>query len=290
MERHVKTEASAQVSAVPQKNSSMFGPICQAVPGEDRILYVAACSLLEGKYTTDRHSRMIVKLRAEDVNGCFGEKDRPSYSDMRLMADSMTSMKILTEDEERHSFTYTVVINEAVYADGELTVAFSSSIKDVLAELKKEIAMFPALAVKRFRHPQTFPLYRHLKEAWSTAVKHGDGNMDEAVHETTVPRLKVAAGLVDTDSMRAKKHFQKHGRPCSDKDYEKAVEKLGTTQSFGRGEFEEYICQAVSEINEVSDLAVSYQAKKESEDGDVPEVKFIIRRKTGWQNRDSLFV
>lgn len=239
-------------------------------------------SLLENKIVTlslskielDGSGRPVAKLTAKEIMDMLGKKNTSIYSQIKKAAQGMAGRQMLIEDKENKRFALINLIGSAYYENGELLVKFEPDLKNLVYDIKKNYTPIDVPLMMKFKSNYSYRLYELLKSKAYDPNKKRDA---DTVYEIPfkVSELKITIGLVDTNVEAVKVMMQKENP-----DYDEILEKA-PIQNFPLWiDFKSKVLDvAIEEINERSDIEVSYKLNKIGRGGRVDKIFFYVRRK-----------
>lgn len=236
---------------------------------------VLALGMAKAEY---KEGRMIACLSAGELKRifCTGGKSKNSgsfYSQLKNVASEMTTRRILIEDIEKQAFSVINLVGSATYAKGEFTIKFEPDLTGYLKDLKTNYTNLNLAVLMSFDKVYAYRLYEILK---ARAYTYETGSNEAYSADFDLAELKITLGVVDTNSDAAVKALNK-----TNPDFDKIIMELSGDSSLNDwSKFRSRILDpAVKEINEKSDLAISYETVKEGYGGKVTAVVFNFKKK-----------
>lgn len=194
------------------------------------------------------------------------------YARRQAAADEMTDRKIIVETDERDRFSVINLVGVVEYDNGSFIVKFEPDLTDDILDLKTNYTVFNLSILMSFKNVFSYRLYELLKSrAYGNAVY---GNNYYVTYD--ISELKLLIGVVDTAAEAVTKALKK---PYPD--FNKIVNEISRGNNFR--DFRDFkrrvIDKAVNEINEKSDLQVSYSVVRGGYGGKATQITFKFSKK-----------
>lgn len=238
---------------------------------ENKILAISLTKVFEGEYHEDGGGNIVVQIRAAELRRLLKTNAGSFYSQLEPIANAMVGRSLGWRDPEHQRFKYISVISNAEYGDGVFTMEFNHHLRQYILNLPSHYTMFNLRMMLDFKSDPAFRLYELLKSR-SYAPR---GTVDTGVYniEFGLAELKLELGIVNAASQKVRSVLDGEKNP----DYEKAVE-MATEKSYNRWcDFNNRILKKAQEqINEISDMRISYQALGSGKGGKVYKVVFRV--------------
>ncbi len=216
---------------------------------ENRLLALAFYTIGPNNLEIDKDGLLRQKIPAKLIQKYIHNSGGAFYHALEDIAAGLTSLKIAYSDGK--SFDYRVVIIRATYSDGYFWIHWSPYVKDYLVNMKGNYTMLDVKTMLGFKSVFSFRLYELLR-----AECYGN---DTGVYAISYPlaelRFKLGTVVVDEKKLQKMIIWNRHKEPY----YETAL-RIAKEVKFERWtNFKQRVLDtAVSEINEKSDLTVTY--------------------------------
>ena len=194
------------------------------------------------------------------------------YNQLKIAAAGLMNKMVYMEDEQAQAFSFINLIQKAEYREGRFTVVFTNESKALLYDLKSNFTSMSIDTLFSFKTNHAYRLYEILKVH---EYKIGENNKPiEIVY--SLSDLKLQLNCINTEGKNVKiELMQPHPN------YDKIVNNLDTEKKleswyeFKRGVLE----KALKEINEKTELDVSYAPIRTGRGGKTTSVRFYLKRK-----------
>jgi plasmid replication initiation protein len=221
-------------------------------------------------------SSIVVSMTASEIKNLLGASSGGSfYRELDRTARSMTSRSIGMSDLDENRFVYLALIQKAEYKDGVFTVRFNSELSNFLTP-DSNFSRLNLSMMLDFDSNSSFRLYEILK----SRCYHPDGRNakgDTFEIQYGLSELKLLMGVVNADLDAVRRVLDASPAPNYDKAVEKSPEK---TYSAKWSDFKRRVIDvAVKEINEKSDLAVTYETIRSGRGGKTTGIIFYAKVK-----------
>ena len=171
-------------------------------------------------------------------------------------------------------FDYISVVDRARYENGVFSIFYNSDVKEYLSDFKANFTVLELPTMLKFKNVYSFRLYELLSsksyyrkgipKEKKTQVFKIDFNLSE---------LKLNMGVVNAELDAVRKELNNRQAPNFDKAVEKSPEKkFNTWYEFKRGVLD----VAIKEINEKTDMKVTFSPLKGGRGAKVYGVEFIV--------------
>ncbi len=216
-------------------------------------------------------SSIVVTMTASEIKNLLGASSGGTfYRELDRTARSMTSRSIGMSDPDENRFVYLALIQKAEYKDGIFTVRFNSELSNFLTP-DSNFSRLNLSMMLDFDSNSSFRLYEILK----SRCYHPDGRSakgDTFKIEYGLSELKLLMGVVNADLDAVRRVLDASPAPNYDKAVEKSPEK---TYSAKWSDFKRRVIDvAVKEINQKSDLEVSYETIRQGRGGKTTGIIF----------------
>ncbi len=215
-----------------------------------------------------RHSIAVSELRrALHANrGSF-------YTQLNQAAASMTGKTIGMTSNDSKVFDYIAVVTRAKCIDGVFSIEYNGALRDYLYQIKKNYSRLNLDIMLKFSNNYAFRLYELLK----SKCYHRKNDTEQGNDFTLrflLSELKLEIGIVNSELDAVKKVLRNQKRPDFDLAVEKSPEKMFSSWSDFR---RKVLDKATAEINEISDMTVSYKPEKKGQGGKVFAIVFDVK-------------
>ena len=194
------------------------------------------------------------------------------YNQLKIAAAGLMKKMIYMEDEQTQSFSFINLVQKAEYREGRFTVVFTNESKALLYDLKSNFTSMSIDTLFSFKTNHAYRLYEILKVH---EYKIGENNKPiEIVY--SLSDLKLQLNCINTEGKNVKiELMQPHPN------YDKIVNNLDTEKKFESWyEFKRGVLEkALKEINEKTELDVSYAPIRTGRGGKTTAVRFYLQRK-----------
>lgn len=194
------------------------------------------------------------------------------YNQLKIAAAGLMNKMVYMEDEQAQAFSFINLIQKAEYREGRFTVVFTNESKALLYDLKSNFTSMSIDTLFSFKTNHAYRLYEILKVH---EYKIGENNKPiEIVY--SLSDLKLQLNCINTEGKNVKiELMQPHPN------YDKIVNNLDTEKKFESWyEFKRGVLEkALKEINEKTELDVSYAPIRTGRGGKTTSVRFYLKRK-----------
>lgn len=241
---------------------------------EEKIL-AAALAKISNSATTDENGNIVCELYVKELNQLFGYESKTLYNHLKDIALRLASNVIGTSDPINNSFDYISLVIRCTYKNGTLTIKFNGDVKEQLFDLKNRYTLLSIQTISKLSNLYSFRLYEILKSD-AYRLKYQVPNMCGIEMNISLSELKLDLGIINAGSDEIKQILNGSAHPDYDKAVEVAHEQMMTTWT----KFKRSVMDvAIPEINEKTDLNVSYSPVKVGRGGKVVGVSFLITAK-----------
>lgn len=193
------------------------------------------------------------------------------YTRRQIIMDEMTDRKLIIESDDKDKFAIINLVGVTENVQGNFIVKFEPDLTDSILDLKTNYTVFNLSILMSFKNVFSYRLYELLKSrAYGNAAY---GNNFYVTYD--ISELKLLIGVVDTTAEAVTKALK---RPYPD--FNKIVNEISRGNNFR--DFRDFkrrvIDKAVNEINEKSDLHVSYSLVREGYGGKVTQITFKFNK------------
>lgn len=236
------------------------------------------------KIQPDAKGQLISRISAAEVKQLLGKNYGEFYTQLRRTAVRMLNNVIMIEDPDTKSFHASNIITDAKSKSGDFTVIFNSNMKDVIVGLKQNFTKLNLPIMCTFNSVVSFRLYELLKSRCYYPKGVPIPNTDNKFRiEFGLAELKFTFGAVDLSNPRVSDTINNKATP----NYEKAlndIRKMAEKDPYIKKpkyenwrDFKRCLEKAINELNEVSDIRVSYELERKGSGGKVAKIIFIVK-------------
>ena len=220
--------------------------------------------------TIDQTNNVVATIDSAELKALFGTTSGSLYSHIEEACDRSRATKgqtifdwnILEKNPEKDHLIARQVVTDAEFKDGTLTLRYNNSLTSKIIDLKKDYTILKLSETMSMRSVHSLRLHEILKSAYDYEVAV---TKEKGPHSFYYPiiDLKLQLGIVTVNGdKRIQKELAKE-HP----DYamvEEFIQKNGDNKYPEFKDFNKSVLKkAVAEINEITDLSVEYEPKKE---------------------------
>lgn len=233
-----------------------------------------ALGLLKAK---NEEGRIVSKISTKELKHFLNEKERVNgsfYTQIKEAADEMMDRKILIEDKENNRFIIMALIGVVKYENNILEIKFEPDMTNYILDVKSNYTNFNIPILMSFKRTYSYRLYEILKSGLYDKNKNfSNKEKDEYILSFTVPELKLSIGVVDTTEKEVKQELRK-----GKLDIATIVNDVSKNKKFESWSNFKFcvLDPAVSEINQKSDISVSYILDRNGNGGKVTGIEFSV--------------
>ena len=201
------------------------------------------------------------------------------FSNLDKTAEMLSGRVMGYSNPDTESFEYVPLITKAKYENNELTIRFAPEMKDKLIQLTNNFTVLDLGVVTSFKSNYSLRLYEILKS--KAYIPKGETARDpnKIVVDIDVAELKFEMGTINIEVGGVKKTLIETSKNSisGTPDYNKALEKVKEQTNDDWRHFKRTIDKAVEEINEKTELSVSYEpSAREGKGGRIKSLYFYI--------------
>lgn len=285
-------DPTTQAAMVFKKSNKLIQSKFSCTIGVNRLLAMSLYSVQIGNYER-KGSKYICKFNASDIARVTGVSATGGtyYSRLKKIAYEMSNLKIFTEDFDNKSFVYMTLVTKAEFKKGILTINFDDEAIVFLQGLTKNYTSYEIQSMMQFKSNYAFRIYEWLR---SKAYYYKNENRLENPHKfhikVELSELKYIVGVLDINSETAKKVI------ATNLDYPdyKLAEKteLDSNKDIKYKTWQNFkvrvLDQAIAEINEKSDIYVTYTNDRMKKGEISTTIHFYVEYKQDRDRMDSL--
>ncbi len=267
------------------KGNALISAKYKSTITENKLLNCAIANVKNG--TVDTEGSVIVTLSKAQLSKLMGWKANTYFTNLNKTVEMMSGRVMGYSNPDTETFEYVPLITKAKYEDGELTVRFAPEMKDKIVQLTKNFTMLDLGVVTSFKSNYSLRLYEILKS--KAFIPKGEMAKDpnKIKIDLDIAELKFAMGTVNIEVGNVKKVLIETSRDSisGTPDYNKALEKVKEQTHDDWRHFKRTIDKAVDEINEKTDLAVTYTpSAREGRGGRIKSLYFYIDKSPKYED------
>ncbi|MBQ2407621.1 MAG: replication initiation protein [Lachnospiraceae bacterium] len=218
-------------------------------------------------------NNVFAEMKASELRNYLSLSRSYFYTALDRTAAKMTGRTIGMSNPDTHEFDYMAVITRATYKKGTFTVKFNPELKEYITNIKSNFTKLSLPILMSFENEYTFRLYEVLK-----SHEYKGNHISIGLSE-----LRFLLGAVNAELDAVKAILIGTKFPDYDKAFEVSPEKIH--EDF-RHFHEEIIKPTVDEINEKSDINVTYVLDKCGKGGKVYQITFDVSNKYETESED----
>lgn len=216
------------------------------------------------------------QIKVSEIKKELGCNGGSFYSNLANAAESMTSKSIGVFDPENKMFDYMSIIIRAHCEKGIFTIEYNPRIAEYIQNIKQNFTSLPKKIMLSFRSVYAFRIYEVLRSKCYYGKK--DIKTDNDVFEIPflLSELKLQIGVVNSNLDKVRNILNKSKNP----DYDYAVEASPEKVLEKWSEFKrKALDPSINEINEKTDMEVSYDTERSGRGGKVHKIIFYVKYK-----------
>ena len=220
----------------------------------------------------NKNGNPAVVFTTNELRKLTGVRGNGFYDQLKIAAAGLMNKMVYMEDEQAQSFSFINLIQKAEYREGNFTVVFTNESKALLYDLKSNFTSMSIDTLFSFKTNHAYRLYEILKVH---EYKIGDNNKPvEIVYPLS--DLKLQLNCINTEGKKVKIELMK-----PHPNYDKIVNDLDTEKKFESWyEFKRRVLEkAIKEINQTTELNISYAPIRTGRGGKTTAVRFYLQRK-----------
>lgn len=220
----------------------------------------------------NKNGNPAVVFTTNELRKLTGVRGNGFYDQLKIAAAGLMNKMVYMEDEQAQSFSFINLIQKAEYREGAFTVVFTNESKALLYDLKSNFTSMSIDTLFSFKTNHAYRLYEILKVH---EYKIGDNNKPvEIVYPLS--DLKLQLNCINTEGKKVKIELMK-----PHPNYDKIVNDLDTEKKFESWyEFKRRVLEkAIKEINQTTELNISYAPIRTGRGGKTTAVRFYLQRK-----------
>lgn len=259
------------------KGNALISAKYKSTITENKLLNCAIANVKNGEI--DSEGSVIVRMSRSQLSKLMGWKAGTYFSNLDKTAEMLSGRVMGYSNPDTESFEYVPLITKAKYENNELTIRFAPEMKDRLIQLTNNFTVLDLGVITSFKSNYSLRLYEILKS--KAYIPKGETAIDsnKIRVDIDVAELKFEMGTINIEVGGVKKTLIEtsknnlNGTP----DYNKALEKVKEQTNDDWRHFKRTIDKAVEEINEKTELNVSYEpSAREGKGGRIKSLYFYI--------------
>ncbi len=259
------------------KGNALISAKYKSTITENKLLNCAIANVKNGE--VDSEGSVIVRMSRSQLSKLMGWKAGTYFSNLDKTAEMLSGRVMGYSNPDTESFEYVPLITKAKYENNELTIRFAPEMKDKLIQLTNNFTVLDLGVVTSFKSNYSLRLYEILKS--KAYIPKGETARDpnKIVVDIDVAELKFEMGTINIEVGGVKKTLIETSKKSISRlpDYNKAVEKVKEQTNDDWRHFKRTIDKAVEEINEKTELSVSYEpSAREGKGGRIKSLYFYI--------------
>lgn len=242
---------------------------------EQKVLLMSLARI--SNYKIEKETGALVStLDVADIKKSIGRKGNSLYDELEEVADNMTGRNIGFSDPEKKEFDYMALIIRATCENGKFKIYYNPYLKNYILDITTNYTPLIEQITMSFKSLHSSLLYQVLKQkAYTPGEKIDKTSLEIRTYEFeyNLAELLLDLGLVNANAEEVKSVLNKSKTP----DFEKAVAVAKDKKYKSWYDFERYSLRtAVKEINEKTDIRVSYETIKRGKGGKVTAILFTV--------------
>ncbi len=243
---------------------------------ENKITAISLAKIQKKEYVEDKNGRIVCNMTANELRKLLNANAGSFYSQLEPVAINMTSRTLGFSDPNKNGgvFDYISVVDRARYENGTFSIFYNSDVKEYLSDFKANFTVLELPTMLKFKNVYSFRLYELLSSK-SYYRKGIPKELKTQVFniEFNLSELKLDMGVVNAELDAVRKELNNKQAPNFDRAVEKSPEKkFNTWYEFKRSVLD----LAIKEINEKTDMKVTFSPLKGGRGGKVYGVEFIV--------------
>lgn len=243
---------------------------------ENKITAISLAKIQKKEYVEDKNGRIVCNMTANELRKLLNANAGSFYSQLEPVAINMTSRTLGFSDPNKNGgvFDYISVVDRARYENGTFSIFYNSDVKEYLSDFKANFTVLELPIMLKFKNVYSFRLYELLSSK-SYYRKGIPKELKTQVFniEFNLSELKLDMGVVNAELDAVRKELNNKQAPNFDRAVEKSPEKkFNTWYEFKRSVLD----LAIKEINEKTDMKVTFSPLKGGRGGKVYGVEFIV--------------
>lgn len=254
------------------KSNFLIGSKYKSSLLENKIMAISLANSDRFETGASENESVYSRMNVAELRKALGANSGSFYQQLNQVAKEMTGKSIGMSSEDSRTFRYVAVVISAECKDGVFTIEYNHALRNMLLQLKRNYSRLNLSIMLKFTSNYSFRLYELLK---SKCYHSRDDKNSSATYRIrfSLSELKLELGIVNAELDKVKRVLNNQANPDFDRAVEISPEKmLNNWSDFKRKALD----RAVNEINDISDLQVSYDTIKHGQGGKVYGVDFTV--------------
>ncbi|SEA11534.1 Protein involved in initiation of plasmid replication [Lachnospiraceae bacterium NK3A20] len=255
-----------------KKSNFLIGSKYKSSLLENKIMAISLANADKFETGQSDNESVYSVMKVSELRKTLGANPGSFYQQLNQVAKEMTGKSIGMSSEDSHTFSYVAVVISATCKDGVFTIEYNHALRDRLLQIKKNYSRLNLSIMLKFTSNYSFRLYELLKSKCYRTK--GDLTRGSTYYiRFGLAELKLELGIVNAELSTVKKILNGSANPDFEKAVDTSPEKMFRTWSDFR---RKVLDRAVTEINDISDMRVSYDTIKHGQGGKVCDVDFVV--------------
>ncbi len=259
------------------KSNFVISSVYKSTLLENQMLAIALSDI--SKAIEDKEGSLIINLNVADIKRMLNKTGNSIYENLEKTAVGLVSGRTVgIINPEKRSFSYVSLITKAEYNRGIFSIRFAPEMKSFLKGLEKNYTILNRNFMLNFASVYSLRLYELLKSrCYYYKNKRKEEREDIFNYKISLSELKFKMGVINGDDPKIIKYLEKTGK-LGEPDYDGA-EELAKSNMYSRfGDFKlECLDPAINEINNKTDLHVTYKTERTGRGGKTTGLNFQIK-------------
>lgn len=226
-------------------------------------------------------NNLISEISASEIKVLLGKTYQDFYIQLKKTALRLLNNVIMIEDPEKKKFKGSNIITDCESEDGNFKITYNIGMKEIITGLKNNFTKLNLNVMVKFSSASTFRIYELLK----SKCYHPKGIEGSNIYqiEYDIAELKITLGAVDITHPQIAPMLNGKESPNYKKILEEAAALAKRDSSFKKPKFDKWydfkrqvIDVGVEEINNKSDIQVTYNTLKSGKGGKINKIIFTV--------------
>ena len=258
-----------------KKSNILISSLYKSTINENKVLAIAL-NKIENAYE-DKEGSLIVSVHGTDLKKILNLSGNSLYSSLLKIAQRMTGGRTIgISDPENNRFMYVPLITKAEYDNGKFSLRFAPEMKKYLKSLESHYTILSLTTMLNFKSVYSLRLYEIIKSKCYTPKWKSITDNNKYKIDMSLPELKLEMGVVNAELAKTKAILMDtgaNGRPDFEKAVKTAEEKMYSDWYTFR---KKCLDVAVKEINETTEMTLTYEKARGGLGGKVQGVTFYV--------------
>lgn len=269
-----------KVEAINEKSLAMSNVLIsskyKATIQELKITYLALQKVQLGQYERNGEN-IYIKFRGRELQRAMNVKGNSFFERLAETSEHMTGRTIGIVDPENRRFMFVPFVTLAKYEEGELTIRFAPEMEKYILNIEKNFTYLLKDTMMNFKREYSFKLYEVLKSYSFYPKDYKLPKSGKFQIEIGLSELKLTMGIVNAELDTVKSVLSENK---FNPNYDKAVAKSPERLYDNWGDFKKRVLDpSIKEINENTDIEVSYDTGKAGKGGKIHSIIFLVQDK-----------